>query len=118
MPVIRVPVFLGLKDGSRFQRVIAVINPNTSYTVMPSTLLEMLGVEPQWTDLLQAADGTRNEYSVAEVRVRIDDRERATNCVFGSPDSQPTVGKYTLDGFGLAVDEANNRLVTARLVIH
>ena len=117
MAEIHLPLFLGLKDGSRFQRVIAAISPDTSYTVMPSPLLEMLGVDPQWTDLLQAADGTQNEYPVAEVRVRIDDRERTTICVFGSPDSQPAVGKYTLDGFGLAMDEANSRLVPATLVI-
>ncbi len=118
MAEIHVPVFLGPKDGSRFQRVIAAISPDTSYTVMPSPLLEMLGVDPEWTDRFQAADGTQNECPVAEVRVRIDDRERTTICVFGSPDSQPTVGKYTLDGFGLTVDEANSRLVPATLVVH
>jgi len=117
MAEIRVPIFMGPKDGSRFQRVIAVVSPDTSYTVMPSPLLEMLGVHPEWTDLFQAADGTQNEYPVAEVMVKIDDRERATICVFGRPDSQPTVGKYTLDGFGLGVDETNSRLVPARLVI-
>jgi hypothetical protein len=111
------PIALGPKDGSRFQRVIAAVSPENSYTVMPSPLLEMLGIEPEWTDVLKAPDGGQEEYSLAEVRVRIDDRERTTVCVFGKADGPPILGKYTLDGFGLAVDEANRRLVPARLFL-
>ena len=111
------PVDLGPKDGSRFQRVIAAVNTGYTYTVMPSPLLEMMGVDPEWTDLIEGADGQQQEYSVAEVRVRIGDRVRTTICIFGRPDSQPVLGKYTLDGFGLAVDQANNRLVPAKLFL-
>ena len=111
------PVAIGPRDGSRFQRVIAAVNPGRSYSSMPSTLLEMLGVDPEWTDLFEDAYGKQVECSVAEVRVRVDDRERTTVCVFGLADSQPVLGKYTLDGLGLTVDEANNSLVPARLFL-
>ena len=106
---------VGPKDGSRFQRVIAAVSPDSSYTSMPSPLLEMLGIDPEWTDKLEEADGRQVEYPVAEIKIRLNDRERTTICVFGPADSQPVLGKYTLDGLGLAVGETNIRLVPARL---
>ena len=117
MSLFRHPISVGPKDGSRFQRVIAVVSPGSSYMSMPSPLLEMLGIDPEWTGVIQGADGGEAEYSMAEVRVLIDDRERTTVCVFGPADSQPLLGKHALDGFGLAVDEANNRLVPGRLFL-
>ena len=117
MALFHQPVFVGPKDGSRFQRVIAAVSPGSTYTSMPSPLLEMLGVDPEWTEGLEGPDGGQREVSLAEVRVRIDDRERTTVCVFGASDSQPLLGKHALDGFGLAVDEANSRLVPARLFL-
>ena len=52
---------------------------------------------------------------MAEVRIRIDGRERTTICVFGPADGQPVLGKYTLDAFWLGVDEAEGKLVRAQL---
>ena len=117
MAVLHQPVAVGPKDGSRFQRVIAAVSPGNVYTVLPAPLLKMLGIDPEWTDVFEEAGGGRVEYSLAEIRVRIDGRERTTVCVFGQADSQPVLGKYTLDGFGLAVDEASNKLVPARLFL-
>ena len=111
------PIALGPKDGSQSRQVIVTVSLESSYTVMPSPLLEMLGVDPEWTDVLLAPDGGEEEYSLAEVRVRIDDRERTTVCIFGRADGPPVLGKYTLDGFGLTVDEVNSRLVPARLTL-
>ena len=44
----RCPVEIGPRDGSRFQRVIAVAGSENIYSVLPSTLLEMLGVGTEW----------------------------------------------------------------------
>ena len=117
MAALHQPIALCPKDGSRFQQVIAAVSPENSYTVMPSPLLEMLGIDPEWTDVLQGPDGGQEEHSLAEVRVRLNDQERTTVCVFGKADGPPVLGKHTLDGFGLALDEANSRLVPARLLL-
>ena len=106
---------LGPVDGARFQRVNAVVRTSSHFSVMPSPLLQMLGIDPQWTDRLRNQGGSEVEHSLAEVRVRIDDRERTTICVFGPADSQPVLGKYTLDAFGLGLDEAESKLVPAQI---
>ena len=104
-------ISLGPTDGARFQRVNAVVRTSSHFSIMPSPLLQMLGIDPQWTELLRESGGSEEEHSLAEVRIRIDDRERTSICVFGPADSQPVLGKYTLDAFGLGVDEASGRLV-------
>ena len=108
-------VGVGPADGAQFQRVIAVVRTSSHFSIMPSPLLQMLGIDPKWTDVLRESGGSEKEHSLAEVRIRIDDRERTTICVFGPADSQPVLGKYTLDGFGLIVDKAGGKLVPATL---
>ncbi len=104
---------VGPKDGARFQRVIARVDPHSTYTVMPGPLLTMLGVEPEWSQQFELADGRREERSLAEVRLKIADQERTTICIFGQPESEPVLGAHTLAGFGLQADTTRQRLVPA-----
>ena len=62
----RCPIEIGPRDGSRFQRVITVADSENIYSVLPSTVLEML--------------------PMAEVRIRIDGEPilgRHTMAAFG-----------------------------------
>ncbi len=108
------PIEVGPKDGSRFERLRAAVNPESTYTVVPALILAGLGIEPEWTTVFDRSDGSQEENSLAEVRLRIDGQERTTICVFGKPDSGTVLGSYTLTGFGLAPDSVNRRLVTVR----
>lgn len=89
----------------------------STYTVVPTPILEALGISPEWTSVFELADGREQEYGLAEVRLRLDDQERTTICIFGSPDSEPLLDAYALEGFGLAADPVNQRLVPARLFL-
>ena len=108
---------VGPKDGARFQPVIARVDPHSTYTVMPGPLLTMLGIESEWSQQFELADGRREEHSLGEVRLRIDGQERTSICVFGQPESEPVLGAYTLAGFGLQADTAGERLVPASLFL-
>ena len=93
------------------------MDPHITSTVMPGPLLTMLGIEPGWSQQFELADGRREEHTLAEVRLRIDDLERTSICVFGQPESEPILGAYTLDGFGLEADPAGQKLVPRRLFL-
>lgn len=110
-------ISLGPKDGSRFESVSALVDTGSTYTVVPASVLEGLGVTPEWTGFFELADGRQQEYGLAEIRLRLDGQERTTICIFGSPDSEPLLGAYALEGFGLAADPVNQRLVPARLFL-
>ena len=108
------PIAVGPRDGSRFDSLRAAVNPESTYTVVPALILARLGIEPEWTSIFDLSDGSQEENSLAEVRLRIDDQERTTICVFGKPESATVLGAYTLAGFGLAPDSVNRRLVQVR----
>ena len=74
-------------------------------------MLERLGIVPQERQPFILADGRPVEYDMAQVRVRLDGRERFTICIFGDEGTEPLLGVYTLEGFGLGVDPVNRRLI-------
>ncbi len=111
------PIELSAGDGGRFESLRALVDTSSSYSVVPATILASLGVEPQWTGLFTTGDGSRQEMSLAEVRIRVDGRERTTICVFGSPESVPTLGSYALAGLAMEADPANRRLTDAPLFL-
>ncbi len=98
----RCPIEIGPSDGSRFQRVIVVAGSENIYSVLPSTLLEMLGVTAEWESRFTLPGGGWEMLPMAEVRMRIDGKERTTICVYGKADGEPSLGRHTLAAFGLA----------------
>ncbi len=113
----RCPIEIGPRDGARFQRVIVVAGSENIYSVLPSTLLEMLGVTPEWESRFTLPGGGWEMLQMAEVRMRIDGQERTTICVYGKPDGEPTLGRHTLTAFGLAADHGEQKLVQADMFL-
>ena len=111
------PIEIGPRDGSRFQRVIVVTGSDNIYSVLPSTLLEMLGVNTEWESRFTLPGGGWEMLPMAEVRMRIDEQERTTICVYGKPNSEPTLGRHTLAAFGLAADHDEGKLVQADMFL-
>ena len=96
MALIHHTLFLGPTDCLTSQKVIATVSTESSYTVMQFPLLEMLGINQQWTDFLYTRDGTQKRHFMAEVKVRLEGRERTTICTFGDAYRQPVLIKHTL----------------------
>ena len=115
MVTIRQAVEIGPRDGSRLQPVIARVDVASTYAVMPSPMLNMLGITPEWTSVFDYADGSSEEFPLAETRLRFNNQDRTVVCVFGKPDSQPLLGAHTLLAFGLAVDPDGGALLPAQL---
>jgi len=113
----RCSIEIGPQDGSQFQRVIVVAGSENIYSILPSTLLEMLGVETGWESRFTLPGGGWEILPMAEVRVRIDGQERTTICVYGKADGEPTLGRHTLAAFGLAADHAEQKLVQADMFL-
>jgi len=111
------PIEIGPRDGSRFQRVIVVAGSENIYSVLPSALLEMIGVETEWESRFTLPNGGWEMLPMAEVRMRINGQERTTICVYGKADGEPILGRHTLAAFGLAADHAQEELVQADMFL-
>ena len=108
---------IGPRDGSRFQRVIVVAGSDNIYSVLPSALLEMIGVETEWESRFTLHNGGWEMLPMAEVRMRIGGQERTTICVYGKADGEPILGRHTLAAFGLAADHEQESLVLADMFL-
>ena len=107
----RVRIEIANPEGARVEAVEALVDTGATYTMVPRDLLQRLGVQPEeeWPFVL--ADGRQVSYGVAWVRVRIDGKTRPTIAVFGDPGCDPLLGVFTLEGFRLAADPVNRRLI-------
>ena len=117
MTTFRQQVEVGPRDCSRYQPVIALVDTASTYAVMPSPMLSMLGIDPYWTGVVERAGGGSEEKSFAEIRLKIGDAERTVVCVFGQPDSQPLLGSHTLGVFGLRVEPGTGALAPGTIFL-
>ena len=101
---------IGDRPGGRFESLQALVDTGATYTWIPRDLLERLGIRPEEERPFVLADGRQVTYPVAWIQVRIDGRTQPTIAVFGDPASEPLLGVFTLEGFGLAADPVNRRL--------
>jgi clan AA aspartic protease len=111
MGTVQQRIEIGDFAGTRFEPLDAMIDTGATYTWVPRDILERLGVTPEEKRPFILADGRQAEYDVAWVRVRLDGRTQPSICIFGEPGTEPLVGVFTLEAFGLAVDPVNRRLI-------
>src|SRR5256885_3198139 len=100
----RVTLHLAGATGERFQLMEALVDTGASYTWIPRDVLEGLGVRPDEERVFVLADGRAVRYRIAWVRVRLDERTQPTLVVCGDSGTEPLLGAFTLEGFGLGVD--------------
>jgi len=99
--------------GNRWETVNALVDTGATYTAIPSDVLSRLGVEAEKYRPFFLANGQRVEYGLAWIRVRLDGRQQPSLVIFAEPGTKPLLGAFTLEGFGLAADPVNRRLVPA-----
>jgi clan AA aspartic protease len=101
-------------DGRRFEAVEALVDTGATYTWLPREVLDRLQVVPQEQRQFVLADGREVDYDVAWVKIRLNGKSEPSLCVFGEAGTEPLLGAFTLEGFGLGVDPVNRQLVPVR----
>ncbi len=112
MGTFKVPIEVGAPDGSRWERIEALADTGALFTAIPRTLWDELGLETEFKDTFELADGRQVDLDVAPAAVRLDGLRRATYVIApGDAVRTPLLGAYTLEAFGLAVDPRHKRLI-------
>jgi clan AA aspartic protease len=112
MGTFRVFIQLAGADSERFETMEALVDTGASYTWIPRDVLTGLGAQPDEDRLFVLADGREIRYPMAWVRIKLGERIQPTLAVFGEPGTEPILGAFTLEGFGLGVDPVNRRLIS------
>lgn len=92
----------------------ALVDTSSTYTWVPSPVLNRLGIEPTERRLFDTADGRIIEREMAEIPVRLEGRVYFSLVVFGNPGAIPLLGATTLEDFGLGVDPERQGLIPVR----
>ena len=97
--------------GDGFEPLEALVDTGATWTWIPRDILARLGYTPTLRRSLQTADKRIIERDAGEVPIRIGDETLTSLCIFGDEGSQALLGAVTLEGFSLAPDPVNERLV-------
>jgi predicted aspartyl protease len=90
------------------------VDTGASYTWVPRDVLERLGVSPRLRRQFELADGAVIQRELAETPMRLNGEVLTRLVVFGDEGSLPLLGADTLEGFSLAPDPVNRRLIPVR----
>jgi predicted aspartyl protease len=102
---------LAARPEGPYRSVLALVDTGSFYTWVPGRILRDLGIAPAKEYRFTMANGEIQERRAAEAVVRLDGEIVHTMCVFGQEGDLTLLGAYTLEGFALAVDPANKKLV-------
>ena len=98
-------------EGRHYETVEAMVDSGATYTVLPGSILERLGVVPHSVRSFVLADGSRVERGFGRTWMRLDGREDVSPVVFWDEGTQPLLGAVTLGIFSLGIDPVNGRLI-------
>jgi clan AA aspartic protease len=103
-----VRVEVGDRGCTRFEPVDVLVDTGSTYTVLPRTLLEELGVESHRRGRFELADGTVIERDLGRAWIRFGTHLEHTLVVFGDA---ALLGAVTLEEFNLMADPIKHVLV-------
>ena len=95
----------------RYVNVDAMVDTGSTYTSLPETLLEELGIEREETDIFELADNRLVEYDLGDIRLRLEGREHYVPVIFAPDNATPLVGAVTLEIMRLGIDPVAEKLV-------
>ncbi|HLB22538.1 MAG TPA: aspartyl protease family protein [Dehalococcoidia bacterium] len=98
-------------NGGSPETLDALVDTGSTFTSVPGTLLERLGVKPHRTIQMRLADGSARQRPMGRLMAEIKGEREEILCVFGEAGDLPTIGAHTLEAFLLAVDPVKQDLI-------
>ena len=111
MGIFYVTIRVADRFRERYVNVDAMIDTGSTYTSLPESLLEDLGIEREETDVFELADNRLVEYDIGETRIRLEGREFTVPVIFALDAATPLVGMTTLEILRLGIDPVAETLV-------
>ena len=100
---------IGLEGG--VETLEALVDTGAMFTVIPTPMLERLGVRPFRTIPVRFANGQIEQSRMRQLDAELIGQRMPILCLFGSTDAPPLIGAQTLEAFLLMVDPVEQRLV-------
>ena len=114
MGTFHITLAVGDPQGESYVPVEALVDTGATYTMLPASMLQNLGVVPHDRAEFELADGNVAEMDIGRTWVRIDGRSEIVPIIFGEEGTTVLLGAVTLEIFRLGVDLVRQELIPVR----
>ena len=114
MGTFHITLAVGDPQGESYVPVEALVDTGATYTMLPASMLQNLGVVPHDRAEFELADGNVAEMDIGRTWVRIDGRSEIVPIIFGEKGTTGLLGAVTLEIFRLGVDLVRQELIPVR----
>ncbi|MCY4653214.1 MAG: hypothetical protein OXC95_08630 [Dehalococcoidia bacterium] len=114
MGTFSVQIEIGDANRERWVTMDALVDTGASITSAPGSFLRDLGVEPEFRQIFQFAQGEPRQMNIGYARVRFEGKEVITQVLFNDEGTPPLLGAMALEGAYLGVDPVAKRLIPVR----
>jgi len=99
------------------EAVAFLIDSGAIYSIVPSAVLERLGITPLAAEQFHLADGTTITRKKGIALFRYGDRVGGADAIFGEDEDSTLLGVTTLEALGLSLDPIRRQLRPVPLVL-
>lgn len=104
-------------DPKRFTRVDFLVDSGAVYSVVPTPVLEDLGIRPLVEEEFRLANGETIRRSKGVALFRYGDKIGGADVIFGEPGDSQLLGAFTLEALGLTLDPLRRELKPLPMVL-
>ena len=113
---VRVTIGVGDPQGRLFEDIEVVVDTGSTYTAVPRTMLQRLGVPVERSLSSETADGRIVPVDVGRTTIRLEGLQFSTPVIFAEDNEPSLLGVVSLEEAALAVDPLSGRLISANLL--
>ena len=106
-----VTIAVGDQQGSRFENIEVTMDTGSTFTAVPRSILQELGIPVARTANSRLADGTTVPVDIGWAMITIEDITFPTQVIFAQEGQPNLLGVVTLEQALLAVDPVNQKLI-------
>jgi clan AA aspartic protease len=99
------------------EKIEFLIDSGFTYSVVPKTILEKLGIKPLSEEEFRLANGTKISRKKGIALFRFGDRVGGSDVIFGEEGDSVLLGAFTLESLGLALDPLRRELKPLPMII-
>jgi clan AA aspartic protease len=105
------------RDRTRSRTLNGLVDTGASYTQVPASILDELGIERFESRVFSLADGSQREFSLGWVEMELQGRPGFVYVIFGDEGGKMLLGATALEAYGLAADAKNKKLIPGELTL-
>lgn len=94
-----------------------LVDSGATFTVVPKTILQKLGIKPVREETFFLADGRTIKRKIGHALYGINSTEGAAPVLFGEKDDSRLLGVFTLEALGFSLDPLKRKLYKAHLTM-